>query len=213
MSIGDSRDLSTTSYAILGLLAIRPWSTYALTRQMQRSLHHLWPRAESNVYAEPKRLVEAGLVTAEVQRTGKRARTVYTITPAGQQALRAWLATESAASRFESEALVKVLFSPYGDKDALLANIRAIAEEATEAREFCEAVAAEYLRGADPFPERVHVNVLIFRWIWEQAAARARWAEWATAEVERWPDTVAPDDRAAALEPLREVLLAADRQR
>ena len=56
-----SRQLTTTSYAILGLLAVKPWATYDLAKQLQRSLHFFWPRAESNLYAEPKRLVEAGL--------------------------------------------------------------------------------------------------------------------------------------------------------
>jgi len=61
-----SRPLTTTSYAILGLLAIQPWSTYELAQLMKRSMHFFWPRAESNLYAEPKRLVEAELATAEV---------------------------------------------------------------------------------------------------------------------------------------------------
>ena len=60
-----SRPPSTTSHAILSLLAIQPWATYDLAKLMRRSLHFFWPRAESNLYAEPKRLVEAGL--AEVQ--------------------------------------------------------------------------------------------------------------------------------------------------
>jgi PadR family transcriptional regulator AphA len=47
------RELTTTSYAILGLLAIKPWSTYELAAQMRRNLHYFWPRAESNLYAEP----------------------------------------------------------------------------------------------------------------------------------------------------------------
>ena len=38
----EDRELTTTSYAILGMLAIQPWSTYALTQQMRRSLRHLW---------------------------------------------------------------------------------------------------------------------------------------------------------------------------
>src|SRR5919198_2119040 len=101
MSSADGRQLTTTSYAILGLLAIRPWSTYELAKQMRRSLHHIWPRAESNVYAEPKRLVEAGLATAEVQKVGERPRTLYTITPKGRQALERWLATETAPTRVE----------------------------------------------------------------------------------------------------------------
>jgi PadR family transcriptional regulator, regulatory protein AphA len=69
-------------------------------------LYHVWPRAESNIYAEPKRLVEAGLATAETQSVGRRARTLYTIAPEGRRALEHWLGTESAPSRFESETLV-----------------------------------------------------------------------------------------------------------
>src|SRR5918911_5281944 len=143
MSSADGRQLTTTSYAILCLLAIRPWSTYELTKQMRRSLHHIWPRAESNVYAEPKRLVEAGLAQAETQATGKRPRTLYAITPAGRRALERWLRTESAPTRVESEALVKVLFGNYGTKDTLLKNLRAFAAEAAAAKEFWRAVASE----------------------------------------------------------------------
>ena len=43
--------LTGTSYAILGLLAIKPWSTYELAQQMSRSLYQVWPRATSNVTA------------------------------------------------------------------------------------------------------------------------------------------------------------------
>src|SRR5436190_18838394 len=96
LSSTDGRQLTTTSYAILCLLAIRPWSTYELAKQMRRSLHHIWPRAESNVYAEPRRLVEAGLARAQVQTVGRRVRTLYTITPQGRRALERWLGTESA---------------------------------------------------------------------------------------------------------------------
>src|SRR6186997_1199598 len=98
-----SRPLTTTSFAILGLLAIRPWATYDLAKLMRRSLHFFWPRAESNLYAEPKRLVEAGLAEVQEEWTGDRRRTVYSITDAGREALGTWLAGESAAPRLESE--------------------------------------------------------------------------------------------------------------
>ena len=48
------RPLTTTSYAILGLLSLRPWTTYELAQQMQRALGQFWPRAESKLYEEPK---------------------------------------------------------------------------------------------------------------------------------------------------------------
>lgn len=206
MSSADGRQLTTTSYAILGLLAIRPWSTYALAKQMRRSLHHIWPRAESNVYAEPKRLVEAGLATAETENVGKRARTLYTITPEGRRALARWVGAESAPSRFESETLVKVLLGNYGTKEELLANLRRFSEEAAAVKEFMKVVANEYVRGTSEFPERVHVNSLIMRFIWEQAETHARWAEWAIHQVEAWPDTAVPADVEASLEPFRAAL-------
>ena len=84
-------ELTTTSFAILGLLAIRPWSTYELARQMQRDLRFAWPRAESNLYAEPKKLIAHGLASAASEPRGQRRRTVYTITPAGRRALAGWL--------------------------------------------------------------------------------------------------------------------------
>jgi len=40
--------LSTTSYAILGLLDLRPWTAYELTKHMRRNLHYFFPRAESS---------------------------------------------------------------------------------------------------------------------------------------------------------------------
>lgn len=209
MSSADGRQLTTTSYAILSLLAIRPWSTYELTKQMRRSLHHIWPRAESNVYAEPKRLVEAGLARAEAQNIGERPRTLYTITPKGRQVLKRWLATESAATRVESEALVKVLFGNYGTKDTLLRNLRAFAAEAAAVKDLWRAIASEYDRGTPAFPERVHVNSLIFRWIWDHAETNTRWAEWAIEQVKQWPDASEPVDIEGALDVFRSVLQAA----
>lgn len=206
MSSSNPRSPTTTSYAILGLLAIRPWSAYELAKQMHRSLHHIWPRAESNVYAEPRRLVDAGLARAETQRVGERRRTVYSITPAGRSALELWLGTESAGSRVESETLVKILFGNYGTKAELLANLRSFADEAMAVKELWHGVASEYDRGTHEFPERVHVNSLMFRWIWEHADLNARWAEWAAARVESWPSVDGEVDVEKSLAVFRDVL-------
>src|SRR5215510_6461656 len=108
------RLLTTTSYAILGLLAIRPWSTYELANQLRRSIHFFWPRAESNLYAEPKRLVEAGLAEPREEWNGGRKRTVYSITASGRAAFEDWLRTEAAPQRFESEAYLRILFGDSG---------------------------------------------------------------------------------------------------
>src|SRR5688572_13685267 len=99
--------LTTTSYAILGLLAIKPWTAYELTKQMERSLRHFWPRAESRVYEEPKRLARLGLARATAETVGQRPKTRYTITPKGRRALSAWLAEPGGDPQLECEGLLK----------------------------------------------------------------------------------------------------------
>jgi PadR family transcriptional regulator, regulatory protein AphA len=188
-----SRPLTTTSHAILGLLAIQPWATYELAQLMQRSIHFVWPRAESNLYAEPKRLVEGGYASATEEWNGDRKRTVYAITTKGRAALRRWLAEPSASQRLESEAALRVLYGNLGSKDDLLAATARVAADAEEAIEhFCR-LGEEYARGEARFPARIHVNALVLALMVEQARAAARWAEWAAAEVKGWEETATPD--------------------
>src|SRR3954463_15746262 len=94
---------STTAQAVLGLLALQPWTTYELAKQVQRSLGWFWPRAERKLYDEPKRLVAAGLATSEKEMIGARPRTVYSITDAGRTALREWLDEPAVPPTLEFE--------------------------------------------------------------------------------------------------------------
>jgi PadR family transcriptional regulator AphA len=183
------KELTTTSYAILGLLAIDEWTTYELAQQMQRSLRNLWPRAERRIYDEPKLLVAHGLAQARTEYTGRRPRTVYAITPKGRAALRAWLARPGAGPSLEFEALLKVFLADQGDKQALLANIRAIQAWAEEEHRRGIRLVEDYLRTGGPFPDRLHLIALTVRFLGvEWDAAVYRWARWAEQEVQRWPD-------------------------
>ncbi|HKY78214.1 MAG TPA: PadR family transcriptional regulator [Acidimicrobiia bacterium] len=185
-------ELSTTSYAILGLLSLRPWSAYDLSKQMKRWAL-IWPRAERAVYNEPKRLVEHRLATAEMAMNGKQRRTVYTITPAGRRALRRWLRQPSAPPQFESEALVRALFAPSGSKDDLLAAIGSLGDYAQTLRALGEEAGHQYLAGDVPFPERMHVIALVLQFNMEYVALLERWSAWAQEQVQGWADTTSPD--------------------
>jgi PadR family transcriptional regulator AphA len=201
-------ELSSTSYAILGLLAIRPWSTYELAKQMRRDLHFVWPRAESNLYAEPKRLVTLGLASAEAQPQGRRRRTVYAITPAGQTALRDWLDQPAAAPRFESESLVKILFSNNGSREQLLRHLHDVRDHARTRRDELADIFRPYLEHAEPYPERTHINILTATAVLTTASAEAAWADWAIHQVKRWPSSTTPDDPDSILEALRGLISA-----
>jgi PadR family transcriptional regulator, regulatory protein AphA len=192
------RPLTTTSFAILGLLAIQPWATYELAQLMKRSLHFVWPRAESNLYAEPKRLVEGGYALATEEWNGHRKRTIYAITPKGRDALRRWLGEPPAGQRLESEAALRILYGNLGSKADLLAAVARVATDAEDAIEHFRRLGDEYARGEGRFPGRIHVNALLLTLMVEQARAAACWAEWATAEIERWDGTETPDVEWAA---------------
>ena len=192
-SKSQERVLTTTSFAVLSVLSLRDHSTYDLIRQMQLSMHSMWPRAESNVYAEPRRLVEAGLASAREEWTGQRRRTVYSITKAGRAALAEWIAAPTAQPRYESEALVKVMFAENGTRDDLLASIRGIAQDAAAAVEHFREIADRYAANEGEYPWRFGLSGLALRLLAEQHATTLRWAAWAEQVVSGWDGPLAAD--------------------
>jgi DNA-binding PadR family transcriptional regulator len=186
------RELTTTSYAILSLLAVRPWTTYELAQQMDRSVGSMWSRATSVVYEEPKRLALDGLATTATRYTGRRASTVYSITAQGRRALRRWLEQPGGEPAIEFEALLKVAFADHGSLDGLRTNLAAIRAYADAEHESVVERMREYATTGGPHPGRLPVIALAFRFFQEQAAAVQRWVEWAEAAIEDW-EGVTPD--------------------
>jgi PadR family transcriptional regulator, regulatory protein AphA len=192
-SIQPSRDipvkpLTTTSYAILGLLAIRPWSTYELAKQMEISLRNFWPRAERKLYEEPRKLVAHEFATVHRETVGKRPRSVYRITAAGRRALQAWLDQPGALASLEFEALIKVFFAEHGSKEQLLANLERIYAGAT-ARALLDAQwAQQYLTTGGQFPQRLAVISLVGTLQAQLNHSVMAWAGWARQLVDSWPE-------------------------
>jgi DNA-binding PadR family transcriptional regulator len=182
---------SGTSYAVLGLLNLRSWTTYELAQQVRRSLSWFWPRAERKLYQEPKLLVELGLATARTEHTGRRPRTVYTITPEGRAALGEWLDRPPAPRSAESEAMVKVFFADAGDLDQLRATLSHQGEEAVERIESLTAMAEASLEES-AFPQRLHLSALSLRLQLEQELAVLRWTRWAREQVSQWESSTDP---------------------
>ena len=180
--------LSTTSYAVLGLLAIKPWTTHELVQQVDRSLRRLWPRAQSKLYEEPRKLVAHGFARAEDDPVGRRRRTRYTITPEGRRALAAWLHEPGSGPALEFEQLVKIHFADSGTKADILANLAATRHWVAEQNVEHLATARAYLAGDGAFPERAALTQLSGRFLTEYYAMVDRWTTWATEVVEAWPD-------------------------
>lgn len=191
MTPAEARATATT-YALLGLLAVRPWTGYELTAQARRSLHAVWPRSEANLYNEQKRLVALGWARADEDAVGRRPRTTYSITAAGRRALRAWLATEPAPPRVEVEGLLRIMYADQAGPDELRASLEATAAQARAEMQRGLALLQEYASGDGPFPERAHLVALIGDFLTDLFGLIEDHATRTAALVERWADTADP---------------------
>jgi DNA-binding PadR family transcriptional regulator len=179
------KELTPTSYAVLGLLADRPQTAYQLATQVARGLRFVWPRAEGRIYDEPRLLAAHGLALARREHTGRRPRTMYSITPEGRRALRRWVAEPGAGPVLEYEALLKVAFAGSGTKADLLGHLSAIGRHAAAHLATGRTRADEYANALVPLPEHVAVNGLMWNFLWQFYSAVE---DWAVGEVTRWPD-------------------------
>jgi len=180
--------LTTTSYAILGLLAVQPFTTYEIAQQMDRALGHFWPRARSKLYEEPKRLEARGLARATPEQHGRRRRTVYSITPKGRRALAAWVKTAGEGPVLEFDQLVRVFFCEHGSKADLLATLEGARRWSIEQTLATGNISQEYLDGRGRYPERLPWLVLVGQFLEDFHVFVEQWAEWAAALVAEWPD-------------------------
>ena len=199
--------LTSTSYAILGLLAVKPWTTHELVQQVDRSLRRIWPRTASKLYEEPKKLVAHGFARAEDASVGRRPRTRYTITARGRRALAEWVREPGTGPSLEFEQLVKIHFADSDTKAAVLANLHATLAWVREENVENLATARAYLEQRGQFPERAALNQLSGQFLAAYYVCVAEWAEWAIGVVEEWPDDVteAPFDLAVAEQAVRMV--------
>jgi len=188
----DSVPRTTTSYAILGLLSVRQWSTYELAKQVRRSLRWFWPRTERKIYDEPKRLVADGLATATRQYTGQRPRTVYGITNQGRDELSRWLDRPPATRSVEFEGMLKLFFADAGSLDQLAATLAAIERDAADRLAELAEVNKQNLAGTNNFPQRLHLSVLALRLHVEQEIVVYNWARWARDQAATWKSTRDP---------------------
>lgn len=105
--------MTATSYLVLGLLADGPATSYELKRRVAVSIGNFWEFAHSQLYDEPVRLADAGLVMTSAEAGGRRRRT-YTITDAGRTALAGWLAEPTPGrTDVRDPGLLKLFFAQH----------------------------------------------------------------------------------------------------
>jgi PadR family transcriptional regulator, regulatory protein AphA len=120
---------NTTGFAVLGMLSAGPRSGYDIKKAVDSSIAHFWSESFGQIYPILRLLTADGFVRRrhEAQR-GKPDRQVYSITPRGHEALRAWLGQPARPESFRSELLLKLFLGAQVPASVSLDHVRQFRE-------------------------------------------------------------------------------------
>jgi DNA-binding PadR family transcriptional regulator len=144
---------------VLALVGRDGAGPHDLARMMQAQGGLYWAAAESQWYAEPKRLESLGLLRSTRQPGRTTPRTHYELTDEGAAALRDWLGRPSSLPRTQHEALVRVLAADLGGDEDVLGSLGALREDVAAKRELLAAAKER----AETLPHRERYLRLVHR--------------------------------------------------
>ncbi|GAB3016616.1 PadR family transcriptional regulator [Nocardioides flavus (ex Wang et al. 2016)] len=114
-------------HALLVALSERPASGLELTKRFETSLGFFWHATHQQIYRVLARMEADGWVTVEVvEQDGRPDKRVHTPSDTGRKVLAEWLATPTPMETFRSELAVKMRGASYGERAALLRNLREV---------------------------------------------------------------------------------------
>jgi len=202
--------LTPTSYAVLALLAERPYTGYELTRLIRAGFSQCMPRSTSGLYTEPKVLVEHGFATVTEEMKGRQKRKLYRITPAGRRALRKWFRTAPAPPVFESEAVVRLILGRMGRREDVIA---ALAQLESDVHELVERSSSEmpgWLEAVGATPEHLNDLALISRFYVDYYTLVVNWSRWAREQIAARPDRWPPNAAQKAMAELQRTIFGGE---
>lgn len=138
-----SPKLTPFSYVVLVLVGPGGAGAHDLVR-MARQGRVYWSAADSQWYAEPKRLERLGYLRSREQPGRTRPRRHYRLTRKGRRALERWMAEPSGFTRMFMEPALRLLAADLVGEEAVLTSLRGLRAEIAdlEARlDVAEAVA------------------------------------------------------------------------
>ncbi len=168
--------LTPFSYAILVLVGRGGAGPHDLVR-MARTGRIYAAAAESQYYAEPKRLERLGYLTSRKEPGRTHERTHYSLTPRGLEALHAWAGRPVRFPRVLHEGVVRLLAADLVGEEPVRNSIAALREELDELDALLDAGEA----AAASLPHREKYLLINHRLARRLVAAHREWV----AEVER----------------------------
>jgi DNA-binding PadR family transcriptional regulator len=117
-------------HALLGFLDIRSQSGYDLARLCDASVNFLWPATHSQIYRTLKELLEDGMVRMkQVDQSERPSKKVYSVTKAGKEEMRRWMAAPLDLPAPRHGLLVQLAFADVLEVEAILDLLQAHKEK------------------------------------------------------------------------------------
>jgi DNA-binding PadR family transcriptional regulator len=128
-----SDTLTPTSYAVLVLVGRGGAGPHDLVRMMRQGRIYE-SAAESQYYAEPKRLERLGYLQARKEPGRTHARTHYELTPRGLEALREWMTTRPQHPQLDAGPILRLLAADLVGEPPVRASLLTLRDDLTDLR-------------------------------------------------------------------------------
>jgi DNA-binding PadR family transcriptional regulator len=125
--------LTSFSYVVLILVGSDGAGPHDLVR-MARQGPIYGSFAESQWYAEPKRLEKLGYLRSRKEPGRTRPRTHYRLTDKGRRAIRSWMREPARFSRIQMEPAWRLLAADLAGEEAVLESLQALREQIADLR-------------------------------------------------------------------------------
>ncbi len=178
-----SDTLTPTSYAVLVLVGRGGAGPHDLVRMMRQGRVYD-SAADSQYYAEPKRLQRLGYLRSRKEPGRTHTRTHYQLTPQGVEALRQWMDDPPQPPRVGADPILRLLAADLVGEGPVRANLLRLRDELAELQARLDA--ADELAGTLPHREKyLRLNHRLARRVVE---AYAEWLDDVERELEPGTD-------------------------
>jgi PadR family transcriptional regulator, regulatory protein AphA len=151
---------------ILGFLSWGPRSGYAIKRIVDRSTRFFWAASFGSIYPQLRRLEEEGLIEGAEDPTGARQRKIYRLTPAGREALEAWLRSAGSGWELRDAGLLRVFFASVLPPAEATAAVRDLGAEHQRTVDVLREVREDPARPRGGYPELVlEFGIGLHEWV------------------------------------------------
>jgi len=172
--------------ALLGLIAASPRiSGYDIVRIFNLSMRHFWHAHQGQIYPTLARMERDGWIASrEVIQRGRPNKRLFSILPAGREALQRWLASPFEDMKLKHAPLLKTLYLGHLGADGALEKFAEQRAASVAYLEELRDIEREFFKQGGYVDEHRMFSYFTLRYGIGWMEENIRWCDWAMGEIE-----------------------------